>query len=392
MPSPKSGKLPASAPTDSAGWSDSRQIPDLQQQVLKWFSEHARDLPWRQDITPYRTWISEIMLQQTQVATVIDYWIRFLKRFPTVTDLASAEEAEVLKLWEGLGYYRRARQLHAAARQIVDRHDGQFPTDYRDVLALPGIGRYTAGAILSISTDQPLPILEGNTIRLFARLLGMKTDPTRTENQKRLWQFAEQIVPRKNPGAFNQGLMEIGGQVCRLRSPECSVCPLKKHCPTFRNQWQETIPAPKEKPTQYESRFETVVLIERSGKYLCRQIPAGQRWAGLWDFVRIDLTDQIHNIDIGYQSLDDQRQQQLLQERVQETTGLQTHLHWTPWSIRHGVTRYRIHLRSVHSRKVKGRIKSGSGFQWLTREQVQDHPFNVTARKFCDQYLLRLNE
>lgn len=373
-------------------WNAPPYVARMQRQVLQWFTSQARDLPWRQNISPYRTWISEIMLQQTQVTTVIDYWKRFVQRFPTVKALAAADESEVLKLWEGLGYYRRARQLHAAARQIAERHAGQFPTSYDDVLALPGIGRYTAGAILSISTNQSLPILEGNTIRLYARLLGMKTDPTRSDNQKELWKFAESIVPSRNPGDFNQGLMEIGSQVCRLKSPDCPACPLKSRCPTFQNQWQDIIPAAKEKRTQYESRFETIALIERRGKYLCRLVPAGQRWAGLWDFVRIDLTDQIHNIDVGYQTLDEQRQRQLLESRVQETTGLETQLSWTPWTIRHGVTRYRIQLRSVHSQRVQGRIKSASGFQWLTLHQVQEHPFNVTARKFCEQYLLPLKQ
>ena len=151
---------------------DQKSVTYLRRSLLKWFDAHQRDLPWRKNRTPYRIWVSEIMLQQTQVATVIDYYNRFMKRFPRVSDLAAADQAEVLKLWEGLGYYRRARQLHSAAIQIVEQHDGRFPETYEEVLALPGIGRYTAGAILSIALDQRLPILEGNTIRLVRSTVG----------------------------------------------------------------------------------------------------------------------------------------------------------------------------------------------------------------------------
>ena len=180
-----------------------KSFPLLRKRLLAWFDEHQRELPWRKNKTPYRIWVSEIMLQQTQVATVIDYYLRFMKQFPTVKKLAAAEEADVLKLWEGLGYYRRARQLHAAAKLVVENHKGKFPETFDEVLALPGIGRYTAGAILSISKDQQLPILEGNTIRLFARLMEMKSDPKTTANQKALWEFSESLLPAKNAVAIS---------------------------------------------------------------------------------------------------------------------------------------------------------------------------------------------
>ena len=187
----------------------STSFKSLQKRLLAWFDENQRELPWRKNKTPYRIWVSEIMLQQTQVATVIDYYLRFMKQFPTVKKLAAADEADVLKLWEGLGYYRRARQLHAAARLVVENHKGRFPETFDEVLALPGIGRYTAGAILSISKDEQLPILEGNTIRLFARLMEMKADPKTGPNQKALWEFSESLLPKKRCGDFNLSLIHI---------------------------------------------------------------------------------------------------------------------------------------------------------------------------------------
>jgi A/G-specific adenine glycosylase len=217
---------------------DPKTKTELRRRLRNWFDSHQRDLPWRTDKTPYRIWVSEIMLQQTQVATVIDYFQRFVTRFPDVSSLASAEEAEILKLWEGLGYYRRARQMHAAAKLICEKHDAKFPLDFDQVLALPGVGRYTAGAILSISTDQRLPILEGNTIRLFARLMGLKTDPKTSANQARLWEFSESLLPSKLVGDFNQALMELGSEICTPRNPDCPHCPLLKFCPTFAGGWQ----------------------------------------------------------------------------------------------------------------------------------------------------------
>ena len=193
---------------------------------LAWYADHARDLPWRRSRDPYRVWVSEIMLQQTQVATVRDYFERFVAAFPDVHALAAADEQQVLRLWEGLGYYRRARQLHAAAKQIVGEHGGQFPRDVEALQALPGIGRYTAGAIVSIAFDQRAPILEANTIRLLSRLIAYRDDPLNAAGQRVLWQTAADILPQKNVARFNQALMELGSLVCTPTDPQCDECPL----------------------------------------------------------------------------------------------------------------------------------------------------------------------
>ena len=183
------------------------------------------------------------MLQQTQVATVAEYFPRFLQAFPTVQALAAAPEEQVLRLWEGLGYYRRARQLHRAAGVIVAEHDGRFPRELQAVLQLPGIGRYTAGAITSIAFDARSPILEANTIRLLSRLLAYRGDLQQAAAQKKLWAFAEQLLPQRKTGAFNQALMELGSLVCSPRSPDCRQCPVMSLCPTFREGLQDVIPA-----------------------------------------------------------------------------------------------------------------------------------------------------
>ena len=206
-------------------WLDSTWRAAVRRDLLRWFRRESRDLPWRVDSTPYRVWVSEIMLQQTQVATVIDYYHRFMKSFPTVRDLADASEQTVLSHWEGLGYYRRARSLHAAARKIVDEHEGEFPETYPEVLALPGVGRYTAGAILSIASGQRLPILEGNTQRVFSRWVANRAPVTERSATNLLWKIAEAMLPARDAGAFNQAAMELGALVCRLPRRIVQVAP-----------------------------------------------------------------------------------------------------------------------------------------------------------------------
>ena len=343
----------------------------LRRKLLRWFDQHQRDLPWRKNKTPYRIWVSEIMLQQTQVATVIDYYLRFMKQFPSVKKLASAEQEDVLKLWEGLGYYRRARQMHAAAKQIVNQHGGIFPETFDEVLALPGVGRYTAGAILSIACDQRQPILEGNTIRLYARLLGMKSDPRSTANQKVLWEFAETILPRKRCGDFNQSLMEVGNQICKPKQPLCDQCPIINVCPTFKNSWQETIPASGKKVV-YTNLKEAVILVskvvKKQRRWLVRVCGPEERWAGLWDFPRYSMPAET------------------LPTQLKQQTGLSATL--VPYGrlIKHAVTRYRIELHCFEATEFSGRLKKqDTETVWASLEQLKELPMSTTGRKIVNR-------
>src|SRR4051812_5788461 len=218
------------------------QLRQLQKRLSSWYSKQARDLPWRRSRDPYRVWISEIMLQQTQVATVRDYFERFVRRFPDIQSLAAADETDVLRLWEGLGYYRRARQLHAAARKVVVDFGGDFPSKLDKLQQLPGIGRYTAGAIASIAFDRRAPILEANTIRLLSRLIAFRGNPHSQAGQRPLWQVAENILPQRRVAEFNQALMELGSLVCTPNEPKCSSCPLSGVCAAFAADLQREIP------------------------------------------------------------------------------------------------------------------------------------------------------
>ncbi|MEY4386625.1 MAG: A/G-specific adenine glycosylase [Verrucomicrobiota bacterium] len=259
--------------------------------LLRWFAANARALPWRRTRDPYAIWVSEIMLQQTQVKTVIPYWERWLRELPMIESLANAKPEKIHKLWEGLGYYTRVRNLQKAAQHIVSEHDGKFPAQFDDILELPGIGRYTAGAIASIAYNQPAPILDGNVIRVLTRLHGIGEDPLQKKTNARLWHLAEELVTHascvKHHGPacshLNQSLMELGALICTPRSPNCAACPIAEHCIALRTNRVDELPRPKQRAT-LTARRELAFVVEKDGKYLVRQRPVGVVNAHLWEF------------------------------------------------------------------------------------------------------------
>jgi A/G-specific adenine glycosylase len=291
--------------------------------LLSWFSASARDLPWRRTHDPYAIWVSEIMLQQTQVKTVIPYWERWMSALPTIETLASASADKIHKLWEGLGYYTRVRNLQQAAQRIIADHDGEFPASFAAVLALPGIGHYTAGAICSIAFNQPTPILDGNVIRVLTRIHGIATDPREKQTNAQLWQLAEELVnaaskqedstPKRTRAKFppfpgeragvrasvklksqnscshlNQSLMELGALICTPRSPNCAACPVQKLCIARKENLQDQLPNLGKRPAATERHF-TAFVVERNGKFLVRQRPAGVVNAHLWEFPNVEI-------------------------------------------------------------------------------------------------------
>jgi A/G-specific adenine glycosylase len=260
--------------------------PAVARALLGWYARARRDLPWRRSRDPYRVWVSEIMLQQTQVERVKEFFIRFVGRFPDVASLAAAREPEVLRLWEGLGYYRRARQLHAAAQRIMAVHEGQFPRTAGQLRGLPGIGRYTAGAIASIAFDEPEPIVEANSRRVIARLVGHDGPLGSAAGDEPIWEAARVLVPRRHPGRFNQALMDLGALVCTPTRPLCGTCPLADACVARRDGRVTEIPRRADRREVKQVR-ETAVVVRRAGRVLVVQRAAGEWWAGLWDFPRV---------------------------------------------------------------------------------------------------------
>ncbi len=251
--------------------------------LLRWFdSDGRRDLPWQRDPTPYRVWVSEIMLQQTQVGTVVGYFERFMARFPDVASLASARLDEVLHLWSGLGYYARARNLHRAALAVVQRHGGEFPATLEDVMALPGIGRSTAGAILSLSRGERHPILDGNVKRVLSRYFGVDGDPGDAAVEKRLWSLAEACTPDARNAAYTQGIMDLGATLCTRTRPACLLCPVVPDCLAREQGREGELPAPRRRAKRPQREAWLVVAMRGAHRVLLERRPPAGVWGGLW--------------------------------------------------------------------------------------------------------------
>lgn len=379
----------------------------VRSRILRWYSEHGRSLPWRESKDAYRIWISEIMLQQTTVAAVVPFYDRFLTAFPTVQDLAAAEQDEVLRQWEGLGYYSRARNLHKAAKQLVEEFDGVFPETAEQLKELPGIGPYTAGAISSFAFDQSAPIVEANTVRLYSRLIEMDEDPRTAAGQKLLWKFAGWIVARKQPADFNQAVMDIGSQVCRPVDPDCRNCPLRASCKALESQRQHVIPL-EAKKTEFTEITDVSIAVRRRGKWLLRQHTDSERWAGLYDFVRFKIQDDVaKRIPKATSAKTKAKPKNSLQkslfddtakpsehptpielfDEVEKRTGLQIDAFTSEKKIRHTVTRYKIDLLCLLAEASRGTVLAGSGYHWVTTEQLADLPLSRTGRQFADHLL-----
>jgi A/G-specific adenine glycosylase len=343
----------------------------LVSRLLKWFACHRRDLPWRRDRDPYRIWVSEVMLQQTQVVTVIPYFERFLQRFPTLGDLAAADEQEVLRLWEGLGYYRRAHDLLRSARRLVEEHGGSFPRDPDSLAGLPGLGEYTRNAVLSQAFDLRLPILEANTQRVLSRLFGREEDPRQGPARRWLWQAAEALLPARRAGEFNQALMELGSLVCTLTAPRCGECPIAPRCSAFAQGKQEEIPARTPRPAVTLVR-ESAVVVRRAGKVLLVQRPAAGRWASLWEFPHRELTEG-------------ESHEQAAERLTAELAGVEARLGSKALTIEHGVTRFRITLVCFESEYESGEFRPGFYVQgaWVEPAKLADYPVSSPQRQLA---------
>jgi A/G-specific adenine glycosylase len=386
----------------------------LVSQLLGWFAINARDLPWRRTRNPYAVWVSEIMLQQTQVKTVIPFWERWMSELPTLEAAAKADSAKIHKLWEGLGYYTRVRNLQKAAQVIVAecRRRGnesqtgnkletphvvsyKFPEKFEDVLALPGIGRYTAGAICSIAFNQPVPILDGNVIRVLTRLFGIAENPKEKETNARLWKLADELVTHaarpdssrssrreeahsgiKNGqslltsaatiagscSALNQSLMELGALICTPRNPHCLVCPVKKLCVAFKENRVEELPNLGKREAATARHF-IAFAIERDGRFLVQQRPAGVVNAHLWEFPNAEVTGTKPDaVAVG-----------------KNVFGSAPAAAQPLCTVKHSITRYRITLEAfrIHIKSVPPKIAGA----WKTRAQMEALAFTSAHRK-----------
>lgn len=270
--------------------------------LTEWFDRSARDLPWRRSRDPYAIWVSEAMLQQTRVETVIPYFGRFMARFPTVSHLSEAALDDVLAVWSGLGYYRRARSLWLAAREVCQRFGGRLPDEVETLRTLPGVGRYTAGAVASIAYGRAVPVVDGNVTRVFCRLREIDGDPSSSVVQRRIWDDVARLVPEDRPGWFNQALMELGASLCRPKRPVCSQCPVRTHCRGHRSGRADSLPVARRRAVAQSEQLVAIVLATSEGVLMAQRSEDG-RFGGLWEppTLRVDSSRQARRAlrDVG---------------------------------------------------------------------------------------------
>lgn len=341
-------------------------------EVLTWFSRNRRPMPWRSRPTPYRVWISEIMLQQTQVDTVIPYYRRFMARFPSLRALAAADLQDVLKQWEGLGYYTRARSLHRAARIVAAERRGRLPRSAEGLLTLPGIGPYTAAAVASICFGQPVPAVDGNVLRVFARFLGIRESIASGRTRRRIAERLADAIPAGSPGDFNQALMEIGALLCRPRAPACSSCPLKAQCVACRTDAADRIPVKRNSKKVPHCDWAAGMVMHR-GRLLVRRRPTRDMLGGLWEIP-------------GGQRGQGEPAEEAARRHVLEKTGIRIRVGPACCTVKHAYSHFRITLHAFECRATSTTIppEKKDTVLWASKSQVAALPFDTASRRALD--------
>ncbi|HVO30475.1 MAG TPA: A/G-specific adenine glycosylase [bacterium] len=337
--------------------------------LLAWFDEHKRDMPWRRTRDPYAIWLSEIMLQQTRVETVVAYWTKFLQKWPTVVDLAKAPIDEVLAAWAGLGYYARARNLHAAAKKIRDEHGGTFPSTPEAVRELPGVGRYTAGAILSIAFEKPEPLVDGNVVRVLARVHALGGHAKDPKLHAACWEIADVIVPEKRPGDFNQSLMELGATVCTPAKPRCDTCPIAKTCLARERGTADEIPATPPKAKRPHRQIDAA-FVQRNGAILLVRRPDEGLLGGLWELPSAERDGSPGSAA----------------ERALAEIGLRADLGEKLASVDHAFSHFDMTLEAFAC-ETEGKLARGIRAEFVARERLAEYGVGAATKRAIEAAL-----
>lgn len=352
--------------------------------LVRWYRQAGRELPWRNRPDPYAVYVSEIMLQQTQVNTVIPYYHRFLSAYPSIVDLAAAPLEEVLKHWQGLGYYARARHLHRAAGQIVEQYGGVFPSDIKTLMSLPGIGRSTAGAILTIALGQRHPILDGNVRRVLCRFFTVREDPREKKVEAMLWELSSALLPTRLPGFYLQAIMDLGATICKPKQPRCGNCPVKRACGAKREGLQAVIPL--KKPIKKNPHFDYVAGVILSGDaVLIRKRPLKGLLAGLWEFPG----DRVSEISsrYSYSLPGDKAFESAMRTYFKNELNVEVKTVEQWMTIKHVFTHFRMTLH-VFNCRVDQKFVFEAPFKWAKLGRLDSHPFSSSHHKI----VLRLAE
>ena len=349
----------------------------MQQKLLEWFDKNQRALPWREHYRPYEVWVSEIMLQQTQMDTVLPYFERWMKTFPTLGSLAKAEEKKVLKLWEGLGYYSRARNIHRSAKEIMEKYHGTFPSDFGSILSLKGVGRYSAGAIASIAFNQERPIVDGNVLRVLSRVYAIQKPIDVEKNKALFWELEEKLIPMGKARYFNQALMELGALVCSTQDPACALCPIRRFCKAGKKGNPEDYPMRKKRKKTIKIEASALVLEDQS-RYLLRLRPVGKIMGGLWEFPEWKLSKD-KPVSSGWI-------QAKTTKLAQKEFGMRAIRLQYLGKIKRNYTH---HLETLHVFRSKveteRRLISANGWEskWISKKEFKDHPFSSAHAKIA---------
>ncbi|KGX88119.1 DNA glycosylase [Pontibacillus litoralis JSM 072002] len=334
--------------------------------LIQWFQTEQRVLPWRENQDPYRVWVSEIMLQQTKVDTVIPYFNRFIDQFPTLQALAGAEEQQVLKAWEGLGYYSRARNLHSAVQEVVSTYNGQVPNNEKELSSLKGIGPYTKGAILSIAYDTPAPAVDGNVMRVLSRILMIEDDIAKPATRKVFEEVVRELISKEDPSSFNQGLMELGALICTPKKPSCMLCPVQNHCRAFAEGKELQLPIKSSKKKQKKLPYLALILKDERGKVVIQQRPEQGLLANLWEFPMIPL-------------------QEVNKEHVaswfKENYGVEIVLHDTVDHIKHTFSHIIWELEVIEATYTHGQFFEHLTTTFVTKHELEQYPLPVSHQK-----------
>ena len=341
------------------------QLRAFRSSLLIWFKKNRRSLPWRSNRTPYRVWISELMLQQTRVDQVEAYYRRFMKRFPSLKQLAAASEQDVLKMWEGLGYYARARNMLRAARIIVTERGGRFPRTYDEIIKLPGIGPYTAAAIGSLAFDLDVAVVDGNVFRVLSRVFAERGDITTSSVKRKMEIRAQTLLPIGKAALFNEAMMELGALVCLPRNPTCGTCPLKRICQAYELDQQEVFPVKKAKAPVPHLVVGAAVTVDSRGRILIAQRKSKGMLGGLWEFP-------------GGKKESNESMQDCIVRELKEELSVETNVGDRILVVRHAYSHFTIELHVHWARIAKGRPKviDCADFTWVTRDTMRDYPFS----------------
>lgn len=337
------------------------------QDLIHWYEKNHRDLPWRQDRDPYKVWVSEVMLQQTRVDTVIPYFERFMSRFPTIEALAEADEEEVLKAWEGLGYYSRARHLQAGVREVNEKYNAAVPDNKAEISDLKGVGPYTAGAILSIAYGIAEPAVDGNVMRVLSRILFIEDDVAKAKTRKKFEQIVRELIPAQQTSAFNQALMELGAVVCTPKSPRCLLCPVKEHCQALAGGAQESLPNKSKKKPPKVVPMAVAILQNQQGEVLIHRRPQHGLLAGLWEFPGFEVSADVN------------KKEQLLR-KLNEIFHIEATFHQRLQNIQHVFTHLKWEL-AVYEGTVNQTIQEHEDLQFISWAEVEKYPFPVSHQK-----------